>query len=159
MGARTRRWSAFFRRSGFGGEFHAGKSSDRADYFIGGHNGTSVVREIDFEGSVHVFIGVARGRVFHHRDLIAEFGGMANGGLHTGVRDQSDDDDFVNAVLLELHIQIRVGKAAGTPMLRSHDIAGVRFEPGADLAAPSTVFERFPRPSCSLNGRYKLPSL
>ena len=94
-----------------------------ADDFIGGHDGTGVVWEIDFESGVHVLIGVARGRVFYHRDLIAEFGGIANGGLHTGVRDQSHDDDFVNAVLLELQIQIRVGKAAGTPMLRGDDIA------------------------------------
>jgi hypothetical protein len=39
-------------------------------------------------------------------------------------------------VFLELHIQIRAGKAAGTPMLRGHDITRVRFELGADLAAP-----------------------
>ena len=58
---------------------HVGKRSDGADNFIGGHNGTSVVWDIDFERGVHVLIGVARGRVFHHRDLIAEFGGIANG--------------------------------------------------------------------------------
>jgi len=52
---------------------------------------------------------------------------VSDGGLDTRVRDQSHDDDFVNVVLLELHIQIRVGKAAGTPMLRGDDIARLRF--------------------------------
>src|SRR5580704_5200523 len=146
-------------RSGPGSDFHAVKRRELADDFIGGHDRTSVVGEIDYESGVHVLIGVARGRVFYHRDLIAEFSGIANGGLHTGVRDQSHDDDFVNAVLLELHIQIRVGKAAGTPMLRGDDIARLRFEPGPDFAAPGTVFERLTRPRCFLNGRDVLPGL
>jgi hypothetical protein len=72
-------------RSGPRSDFDSGKRSDAADDFISDHNGTGVVWEIDFESGVHVLIGVARGRVFHHRDLIAEFGGIANGGLNTGV--------------------------------------------------------------------------
>ena len=100
------------------------------------HNGTGVVWDVDFERDVQVFIGVACSRVFHHRDLIAELGGIANGGLRTGARDQTHDDELVNAVFLDLQIQIRVAETAGTPMLRSHDIARVRFETGADLAAP-----------------------
>jgi len=78
---------------------------------------------------------------------------MANGGLQTGVRDQSHDDKFVNAVILELQIQIRVGETAGTPMLRAHDITRVRLELSTDLAARCAVFERLPRPSCLLNWR------
>src|ERR1700722_16246960 len=146
-------------RSGPGSDFHAGGGSDGSNDFIRRNDGTGVVWEIDFESGVHVLVGVARGRVFYHRALIAEFGGIANGGLHTGVRDQSHDDDFVNAALLELHIQIRVGKAAGTPMLRGDDIARLRFEPGPDFAAPRTVFERLPQPPCFLNGRDVLPGL
>jgi hypothetical protein len=117
-------------RSRFARDFHTAGSDDAND-FTRRHKGTGVVWEIDFESGVHVLIGVACGRVFHHRDLIAELGVIANGGLHTGVRDQSHDDEFVNAVFLELQIQIRVGETAGTPMLGGHDIARVRFETGA----------------------------
>jgi len=42
----------------------------------------------------------------------------------------------VNAVFLELQIQIRVGKAAGTPMFERHDVARLRFEFAADLPTP-----------------------
>ena len=48
-----------------------------------------VVWDVDFKRGVHVLIGVARGRVFHHRDLITELGGIANGGLYTGVGDSA----------------------------------------------------------------------
>ena len=39
------------------------------------------------------------------------------------MRDKSDDDQLVNAVLFELQIQIGVGKATGTPMLRRDNLA------------------------------------
>jgi hypothetical protein len=32
-----------------------------------------------------VVIGVARGRIFHHRNLISKLGRVANGCLHTSV--------------------------------------------------------------------------
>jgi hypothetical protein len=40
-----------------------------------------------------VLVGVGRGRVFHHRDVIAEFGGITNGGLHNSylIRRQPDN--------------------------------------------------------------------
>ena len=121
--------------SGPASDFHPA-GIDGTDDFTRRYKGTRVVWDVDFERGVHVFIGVARSRVLHHGDLIAELGGIANGGLHAGVRDQPHDDEFVNAVFLELQIQIRVGETAGTPMLRSHDIARARFKTGADLAAP-----------------------
>src|SRR5579871_55226 len=146
------------RRSGPRRNFRAVKRGEDAKDFIRSDDGTGVVWEIDFESGVHVLIRVAGGRVFHHRDLIAEFGGIANSSLHTGVGDQSDDDELVNAVFLELHIQIRVGETAGTPMLRGHHIACVRFESGANLAAPGAIFER-PPPCCFLNWSNVVPRL
>ena len=56
-------------------------------------------------------------------------------------------------------IQIRVSETTGTPMLRGYDIAGVRFELGADLTAPCPVFEGLSRPDCLLNRREVLPGL
>ena len=55
---------------------------------------------------MHVLIRVRRRRVSDHRDLVTELGGEAYRCLHAGVRDESDDDELMNAVPLELHIQI-----------------------------------------------------
>jgi hypothetical protein len=57
------------------------------------------------------------------------------------VRYQPDDDELMDAVLLELQIEIRVGKAAGAPMLLGDDLARLRRELGTELAAPRAVFE------------------
>src|SRR5262252_10497569 len=65
----------------------------------------------------------------------------------------------MHAVLFELHIQICIGKATGTPMLQGHDIAWLRGEFAADLATPRAVFEGLSQPSCLLNRRNVLPGL
>jgi hypothetical protein len=54
----------------------------------------------------------------------------------------------MDAVLLELQIQIGVGEAAGTPMLHGDDFAWLRLELGTDLAAPRAVFEALALPRC-----------
>jgi hypothetical protein len=63
---------------------------------------------------VHLLIRVTRGRVFHHRDLVAKLSAIAYGRLDTRMRDESDDDELMDAVFLELQIQIRVGETTGT---------------------------------------------
>ena len=81
------------------------KTSKRLDRFndlARGHNGARVVWQIDIQSGAHVLIRVARRRIFHHRDLITELGGMAHSSFHTCVGDESDDDQLVNTVLLEL---------------------------------------------------------
>src|SRR5262249_26960785 len=75
------------------------------------------------------------------------------------MRDESDDDELVDAVVLELQIQVRVGEAAGTPMLRGDDLAWLGLEFGTDLPTPRAVFEALSRPRRLLNGRNVLPSL
>ena len=72
---------------------------------------------------------------------------------------EPDDDELMDAVLLKLQIQIGVGKAAGTPMLKGHDIVRLRCEFAADLAAPRGLFECPSRPRCLLNWRNVLPAL
>jgi hypothetical protein len=86
---------------------------------------------------MHVVIRVTRCRIFYDRDLVAKLCGVAYGRLHTGMRDQSDDDELMNAVPLELDIQIGVGETAGPPMLLGNDFARLRLKFGADLAAPA----------------------
>src|SRR5262249_20957226 len=75
---------------------------ERVDNFICCHNGIGVVREIDIESGVHLFIRVIRRRVFDHRDLVAKLGGKADGRFDAGMRYQTDDDELMDAVLLEL---------------------------------------------------------
>src|SRR6266849_11116157 len=75
------------------------------------------------------------------------------------MRYESDDDELMDAVLLELQIQICVGEATRTPMLRGDNLAWLRLELGTDLATPRVVFEALMHPRCLLNGRNVLPSL
>src|SRR5215813_7553692 len=109
---------------------------DRVDDLLCVHNGTGVVRDIDVESGVHLLIRVARGRVFHHRDVVAKLSGIPNSCLHAGVCDESHDDELMNAVFLELQIQICVSKATGTPMLEGDNVTRLRCELAADLPAP-----------------------
>src|SRR5262249_36061530 len=102
---------------------HGLERRDRTDDFICGHNSTGVVRDIAVERGVHLFIRVVRGRVFYHRDLVAELSGKANGRFDAGMCYESDDDKLMDAVLFELQIQICVGETTGTPMLRGDNLA------------------------------------
>jgi len=117
---------------------------DQVDDFLCGHNGAGVVRDINVESGVHLLVRVIRRRVFDHRDVVAELGGKANGRFNAGMRYEPDDDELMDAVLLELQIQICVGETTGTPMLLSNDFARLRLELAADLATPGTVLERLP---------------
>jgi hypothetical protein len=72
---------------------------------------------------VHRLIRVIRCRVSHHRDLVAQLSGKANGRFDAGMRYEPDDDELMDPVCLELQIQIGVGEAAGTPMLGCDDLA------------------------------------
>ena len=65
----------------------------------------------------------------------------------------------MDAMLLELQIQIRVGEATGTPMLKDHGFTRLRFEVFADLTSPRAVFERLTRPGSLLDRRNVPPGL
>src|SRR5262245_7427449 len=114
---------------------------------------------LNVERGVHLLIRVTRGRVLYHRDLVAKLGGITNGRLHACMCDEPDDDELMDAVLFELQIQICIGKATGTPVFEGHDIARLRFELAADLAAPRAVFEGLMRPRGFLRGRNVPPGL
>src|SRR5689334_8845455 len=64
----------------------------------------------------------------------------------------------MDAVLLELQIQIGVGEAAGTPMFRGHDLTRLRRELGTNLPAPGAVFETLILPRRPLDWRDVLPA-
>jgi hypothetical protein len=52
--------------------------------FSCGYNSIGVMRKIDVESGVHLFIRVIRGRVLYDRDLVAELDGIANRGFDEG---------------------------------------------------------------------------
>src|ERR1700688_2176488 len=83
---------------------------NQVDDFICGHDGTGVVRDIDVDSGVHLLIRVIRRRVLYHRDLVAELSGKADGRFDAGMCYESNDYELMNAVLLELQIQICVGE-------------------------------------------------
>src|SRR5690348_16250833 len=108
---------------------------------------------------MHHFVRVICGRIFDHGNIVTEFGGIANGRLNARMRDESDDDELLDAVLLELQIQIGAGETTGAPMLLGDDLARLRCEFAANLSAPGAVFESLVRPSCFLDGRNVFPCL
>jgi hypothetical protein len=65
---------------------------------------------------VYHLVRVVCDRVAYDRDVVAELGGIANGRFDAGMRYETDDDELMDAMLLELQIQISVGEAARTPM-------------------------------------------
>src|SRR5262245_27501485 len=108
---------------------------------------------------MHLLRRQGRGRVLHHRDLVAELSAVAHRGLDARIRQQSDGDELMNAVLLELQVQVRVGEAAGAPMLVPYDVPRLRFGFLADLAAPRPVCEGLDRPGALLRRGDVLPRL
>jgi hypothetical protein len=76
-------------------------SGDRVDDLNRSDNGSGVVRKIDVESGVPLFIRVTRSRIFNYCDLVAQFSGVAYGRLDTRVSDESDHDELMNAVPLE----------------------------------------------------------
>src|SRR5262249_45595299 len=69
------------------------------------------------------------------------------------MRDESNDDKLVDAVLLELQVQVGVGEATGTPVLLGNNLTWRRHEFGSELATPCAVFEGLVLPCGSLNRR------
>ena len=65
----------------------------------------------------------------------------------------------MDAVFLELQIEIRVGETARTPMLLGNDITRLRRELGVDLAAPRAVLEGPARLGRLLDRRNVFPAL
>src|SRR5258706_15894048 len=65
----------------------------------------------------------------------------------------------MDAVILELQVQICVGEATGTPMVCGDNLARLRLELGTDLAPPRAVFEDLALPRCLLNWRNVFPGL
>src|SRR5262249_52299251 len=94
-----------------------------------------------------------RRRILNDGDVITELGGIAHGRFDAGMRDESDDDELMGAVLLELQVQVGVGEAAGTPVFLCDNLTWGRHEFGTKLATPCAVFEALVLPRGPLNRR------
>src|SRR5271156_5540103 len=90
-------------------------------------------------GGVHRLMAEGGGGVPDQRDVISELHAEAAGRFDARVGDHADQDDMTNAVLLELHVEIGVGKAARSPMLVDNDIARPGLEVVMERSTP-TVF-------------------
>ena len=69
-----------------------------------------VGRSVDGMGGVHRLMAEGGGGVPDQRDVISELHAEAAGRFDAGVGDHADQDDMTNAVLLELQVEIGVGK-------------------------------------------------
>src|SRR5262249_7987593 len=85
--------------------------------------------------------------------VMTELGGIAASGLDAGMRDESDDYELMDAVLLELQVQVGVGEATGTPVFVCDNLTWCRHEFGTKLATPCAVFKALVLPRASLNRR------
>src|SRR5215475_10420754 len=73
------------------------------------------------------------------------------------MRDESDDDELMDAMFLELQVQVGVGEAAGTPVFLCNNLTWRRHEFFTELATPCPEFEALPLPRGSLNRRNVSP--
>src|SRR6516225_1126788 len=116
-------------------------TSDRGNDLLRAYDDTGVVRHVDVERGVHHLVRVIRRSVLHHGNVITELGGIAHSRFDAGMRNESDDDELMDAVLLELQVQIGVGETAGTPVFLGYNLTWRRHEFGTELATPCAVFE------------------
>ena len=100
---------------------------DRLDDLICGHNGAGVVWHINVESGVHMVFRVIRGRVFYHRDVVAELSGKANRRFDAGMCDEPDNDELMMPCFLSCKSKSVLAKplehqcfASATPLMRSH---------------------------------------
>ena len=107
----------------------------RGDQFFGGQDRVSEGRTIQLMRGAH-HLALERGRcILHQGDVVAELHREAACRLDTSVCQQTDNNDFLDAVLFELLVEIRVGKATLRPMLLDNDIA----LPGNKIRVPLTA--------------------
>src|SRR5438270_8262209 len=78
-------------------------------------------------------------RIAHQRYVIAELCAAAAGSFDASVRHHSRRDDLFEAALLELEVEIGIGKSVLTPVLLDHDVARLGHKFGMPSAAPHAL--------------------
>jgi hypothetical protein len=93
-------------------------------------------RSIDLVRRVHAFVAKGGGRVLNEADMVAKLHAKATGGFDVGVRYEADEDDFLDAPLFELGVEIGIGEATLCPVLMHDHVVIVGAEFGIELSAP-----------------------
>src|SRR6266542_4962926 len=114
---------------------------DRRDQFLRRENSPGIVGRVDLERGFHFVPAVAPDGIVHQPDFVAQLRSIANGRVDAGIRAYADHDQLVNAVLLELQIEIGVGEPAGAPVLLRNDLPRLRRELVAKASSPGSVGE------------------
>jgi len=102
---------------------------------------------------VHLYVLIVCRRVSDHCDVVAQLKRITNSCFHTRVCNKTNHYELMDAMSLELQIQIGVSETTGTPMLLNYNLTRLRCELLADLTSPRAVFERLARPGPLLDGR------
>ena len=115
---------------------------DRCDRLLGVDDGAGIARQIDLKGSVHHFRRIVGDGVLDDGDVVSKFRGVSHGCFDAGVGHQSDHDDTLDAMALQLEIEISGGKAARAPMLGCDDLAVASVAPvvGAAIYVAMMLF-------------------
>src|SRR5271167_101422 len=98
-------------------------------------------RPIQVVGCLHRFRAERRRSVPHQGHMITELGTPARGRLDAGVRGHADDDDLLDVALLEVKVEVGIGKAVLAPMRLDRRVARLRCEFRMPLAAPRALRE------------------
>ena len=93
-------------------------------------------------GGMHHFLRKRRGRVANEGDVIADLHCVARGRFNASIGKKPDDDHVADAMLLQLLIEVGVGKAALSPMFLNNDVAGRGRKVRIPVAAPLPSGER-----------------
>jgi hypothetical protein len=93
---------------------------------------------------VHPVPGEGCGCVLHQGYVVAELHRIAAGSFDAGVGQQADHDHPVDSVLLELEVEIGVGKAVLGPVLLDDDVDRLRHEIGMPFAPPCAFGKNLP---------------
>ena len=73
--------------------------------------------------------------------MIPELGTSARGRLDAGVRRHANEDDLLDAALLEVEVEVSISNAVLAPMRLDHDVARLRCQFRMPLTAPGAFCE------------------
>jgi len=123
------------------------------------HNRTAVVRDINLESGVHLFIRAIRSRVLHHRDIVAKLSRKTNSRFHTGVRYSPMTISLSMPCFLNCKSKSVLAKPLELQCSRATMSPGCGSNPRRISPPHAAVLERLARPRCFLNRRNVLPGL
>lgn len=96
-------------------------------------------RTIDLMRRMHRLPAEGCRRILHEGDVVAELHPKTAGRYDAGIRQHTDDDDLLDPVLLQLVVEVGVGKATLRPTLFNDNVALPRLEIRMKFTAPGAL--------------------